>query len=93
MAVSCQLRKSTRCSTNYELNSMSNAFASFRSSVSKPSVNQAVDRSEKIAGFVPSPPIALEPRHAHRRTQLPGLRLPCPRDLNSTIRCRRRDRH
>jgi hypothetical protein len=40
--------------------SSSNAFASFRSSVSKPSVNQP---SEKIAGLIPFPLVAPEPSH------------------------------
>jgi hypothetical protein len=33
----------------------------------------AVDRSEKIAGLLPLALIAVEPRHADRRAQLPGL--------------------
>jgi hypothetical protein len=43
--------------------------ASFRSSVSKPSVNQSVDRREKLASLIPLALIAPEPRHA----QTPAL--------------------
>jgi hypothetical protein len=34
----------------------------------------AIDWSEKIAGLIPLALIAVEPRHADRRAQLPGLR-------------------
>ena len=39
----------------------------------KPFGEPAVDRSEKFAGLIPLALIAPEPRHAHRRAQLPGL--------------------
>jgi hypothetical protein len=48
-----------------EANASSNALASFRSRVSKPSVKPVVDRREKIMGFVAFALIAPEPRHAH----------------------------
>ena len=53
--------------------SSSKLFASFRSSVSKPSVNQPYYRSEQVAGLLALALIAPEPRHAHRRAQFPGL--------------------
>ena len=53
----------------------------------------AVDRSEKIAGLIALALIALEPRHAHRRAQFPGLclLLTCNRErvLEIRFRCRR----
>jgi hypothetical protein len=39
----------------------------------KPFRKPAIDRSKQIACFVPLAPIAPEPCHAHRCTQLPGL--------------------
>ena len=53
----------------YAANSSSNFFASFRSSVSKPSVN----RSEQFARLLRLPLVAPEPRHAHCCAELPGL--------------------
>jgi len=57
----------------YAANSSSNFFASFRSSVSKPSVNQTVNRSEQFARLLRLPLVAPEPRHAHCCAELPGL--------------------
>jgi hypothetical protein len=37
----------------------------------KPFGEPAMDRSEKIAGFIPLALITLEPCHAHRRAQIP----------------------
>ena len=61
--------------TGQAFSSSSNAFASFRSSVSKPSVNEQSTGSKQFAGLVALALIAPQPRHAHRwhspRTWLP----------------------
>ena len=43
-----------------------------------------IDRSEKFARRSPLAPIARQPRHAHRRAQLPRLCLPKPRVGDAT---------
>ena len=73
-------------------NSSSSAFASFRSSVSKPFSEPAVDRSEKLASLLPLTLVAPEPRHAHRRAQFPGLCLLLTRDRERTLEIRFRFR-
>src|SRR3984893_11511296 len=45
----------------------------------------AMDRSEKVAGLRSPALIAAEPRHAYRRSQLPGLCLLFARDLKCTL--------
>ena len=45
----------------------------------------AIDRSEKIARLIPLTLIAPQPRHAHRRTQFPGLCLLLPRNRERTF--------
>jgi hypothetical protein len=52
-------------------NSSSNAFASFKSRVSNPFGEPAVDRSEKLASLIPLALVAPEPRHAHRGAEFP----------------------
>ena len=56
-------------------NSSSSAFASFRSSASKPFGEPAVDRSETPASLIALALIAPEPRHAHCGAEFPGLGL------------------
>jgi hypothetical protein len=46
--------------------------------------------SEKIASLVPFALIAPQPRHAHRRAQLPRLRLLLARDRERTVKIRLR---
>jgi len=45
----------------------------------------AVDRGEKIAGRIPLALIAPQPRHTHRRAQLPGLCLLLTRNRERTL--------
>ena len=52
----------------------------------------AIDWGEKIAGLIPLALIAPEPRHAHRRAQLPGLCLLLARDRERTLEIRFRFR-
>ena len=60
----------------------------FRSSVSKPLGEPAIDRSEKIARLIPFALIAPEPRHAHRYTQFPGLCRLLTRNRERTLEIR-----
>ena len=59
---------------SHDASSSSSALACFRSSVSKPR-EPAIDRGEEIASLLPLALIAPQPRHVHRRAQLPGLGL------------------
>ena len=54
-----------RLTNRYDANSSSNAFASFRSRVSNPSVNQPQTESEQFARLVHVAPAAPAPREAH----------------------------
>ena len=67
-------------------NSSSNAFASFRSRVSNPSVNQPYTgaRSSRRHPALVAP----EAGHTHRRTQLPGFCLLLTSYCESTIKIR-----
>ena len=75
-------------SASQAASSSSNAFASFRSRVSKPSVN--IHRSEKIASLLPLALIAPEPRHAHCGAEFPGfcLLLTCDPERALEVRFR-----
>ena len=73
-----------RLTNRYDANSSSNAFASFRSRVSNPSVNQPQTESEQFARLLHVAPAAPAPREAHltastregRTAEVPSVTLP-----------------
>ena len=70
-----------RANHRSSLSSPSNAFASFRSTVSKPSVKPAVDFHEHRARLVAAALFREEPAEAHRRAHSSELAL-CPRAIS-----------
>ena len=59
---------------SYGLNSSSRALASFKSGVSEALSEPVVDRGEPGACFITRTLLCQQPREAHSRSQLPGLR-------------------